>query len=307
MTVSRDDHSRKSNSDDSIRALIVGSTGQVGWELQRTAPEGVEVFAVDSSEMDIRDKNNIIEVLNSISPDIIINTAAYTDVDKAEDEPELAFSVNATGAGNLAELAYIQGARFIHISTDFVFDGMQSHPYFPDDIPNPVGVYGASKLAGERLVKKNSHEQAVIIRTSWVYSVHGDNFVKTMLKLMRERNELSVVADQVGTPTWAFNLANTIWRVGINSKYKGVLHCSDSGMASWYDFATAILDYSIELGLLEHSITIHPISSIQYKTRARRPAYSVLKNNISKLENKNYHWQHSLHLMLKELLERDEF
>lgn len=289
------------------RVLITGANGQVGWELQRAAPKGIEIIALNRNFLDIRDQNQVEKVVTELAPDIVINAAAYTAVDRAEQEPKHAFAVNAKGAGYLAEATHSQGARFIHISTDFVFDGAKSRPYLPDDLPSPLGVYGASKLAGEQLVREHTQNQAVIIRTSWVYSVHGHNFVKTMLRLMRERKELNVVADQVGTPTWALNLANTIWTICENTEYKGIYHCTDAGVASWYDFATAIRDYAVELGQIDRSITIHPISTREYPTLAPRPPFSVLNSAKCQIEirKRSCHWRHSLRRMMIELLERN--
>lgn len=262
--------------EEKTRVLIVGSTGQVGSELQRTAPEYMHVISADSEVLDITDQENVHKFVTKYSPEIIINAAAYTAVDTAEREEELAYAVNALGAGFLAEAAHAQGSKLIHISTDFVFDGKKSRPYLPNDEPNPLSVYGASKLAGEQKVTEISQGRAVIVRTSWVYSDRGHNFVKTMLKLMRERRELYVVDDQIGTPTWAFNLANNIWELVRGKECIGVFHCTDAGVASWYDFAIAIQQKGIRAGLLKHSIPIHPIPSSEFLTPARRPSFSVL-------------------------------
>lgn len=183
-----------------MKVLITGKNGQLGYELRATAPEGVEVFGYDVAELDITDQKEVLEKVTKLKPDVIINAAAYTAVDKAETDSELAYLVNETGAKYLAQAANRVNAKLIHISTDFVFDATKNTWYMPEDKTNPLGVYGASKLAGEEAVLAERPDQATIIRTSWVYSSHGNNFVKTMLKLMAERDELSVVADREKWP-----------------------------------------------------------------------------------------------------------
>jgi dTDP-4-dehydrorhamnose reductase len=236
----------------------------------------VELVCLTRRQLDITNEVAVAATIGAINPDLVINAAAYTAVDKAEAERESAFAVNATGAGNLAKAARQAGARFFHISTDFVFNGEKSSPYLPKDACDPVNVYGAGKLAGERLVTEYSDGQALILRTSWLYSAHGQNFVTTMLRLMRERDELGVVADQVGTPTWARTLAEVLWSAANKPTLAGIYHWSDVGVASWYDFAVAIQEEGRALGLLEKATPINPIRTEDYPTAARRPAYSVL-------------------------------
>jgi len=223
-------------------------------------------------------------------------------VDKAESQPELAFAVNATGPGNLAAAAGEVGARFIHLSTDFVFDGAKSSPYRPDDRPNPLNIYGASKLAGEVAVREKS-PGALIVRTSWLYAAHGHNFVKTMLRLLAEREQLQVVADQVGTPTWAGFLARALWAAAARPELRGIYHWSDAGVASWYDFALAIQEEALQLGLLSRAIPIEPITTAAYPTAALRPAYSVLDKSSAwrDLAIGGRHWRVALRIMLREL------
>lgn len=286
-----------------IKVLVTGSKGQLGWELQRTAPGDVQVITVDRDVLDITNKVAIVEFTSSIRPAIIINAAAYTAVDKAEQEPEIAFSINRDGVINLAEASSNIGARLIHVSTDFVFDGRQSKPYLPHDAPSPLGVYGASKLAGEQAAQSVLGENAVILRTAWVYSSHGHNFVKTMLRLMLEREQLGVVSDQIGTPTWANGLATTIWRLVANPRHNGIFHWTDAGVASWYDFAIAIQEEAYNLGLLTRRIPINPISTEAYPTPARRPSYSVLDKSFTwqALGLSPKHWRESLRSMLLEI------
>lgn len=195
-----------------MKVLIIGKSGQLAWELQRSTPPNIRQVALGSDELDITDHAAVDFHLNEIRPDLVINCAAYTAVDKAESEIEKAFRVNDLGVKNVATRCKELGARVVHVSTDFVFDGTKATPYLPDDPVNPVSVYGDSKLAGERMLFEIL-PASLIVRTAWVYSVQGNNFVKTMLRLMAERPHLNVVDDQVGTPTWAKGLANWIWCV----------------------------------------------------------------------------------------------
>ncbi|MCT8985728.1 dTDP-4-dehydrorhamnose reductase [Shewanella phaeophyticola] len=194
-----------------MKVLITGKNGQLGSELQRSCPDNIEIQCFDSQTLDITDIAIVNEILISFSPDIVINTAAYTAVDKAESDIDAAYAVNQTGVANLATACKAINAKLIHISTDFVFDGTKTTPYVSGDATNPLGVYGASKLAGEQAVSRILGEQAIIVRTAWVYSQFGNNFVKTMLRLMSEKEQLGVVYDQVGTPTWAAGLAKMLW------------------------------------------------------------------------------------------------
>ena len=283
------------------RILITGANGQLGWELNRTAPAGVDVVACNSLECDITNRQQVRAVLSECSPQVVINAAAYTAVDKAETDAERAFEVNSDGIAQLAETCVDVGARIIHISTDFVFDGRNSSPYRPSDSPNPTGVYGESKLAGEQRLLEIMPE-CTIIRTAWVYSSHGNNFVKTMLRLMAERQELGVVADQIGTPTWANGLARAIWQV-VPQEISGVYHWTDAGVASWYDFACAIQEEALVLGILKKPLTLRPLQTKDYPTPAIRPPYSVLdKSDLwKKLGVTAPHWRVSLRKMLQEI------
>jgi dTDP-4-dehydrorhamnose reductase len=283
--------------------MLTGANGQLGWELQRRAREaGWHTHALKRQALDISDRDAVRSIVHTLRPDIIINAAAYTGVDRAEAEPDLAYTVNRDGVANMARAARACGGRLVHISTDFVFDGAQGSPYEIDDAPNPQGVYGASKLAGEACVREILGREALIIRTAWVYSAHGSNFVKTMLQLMRERDELRVVDDQIGSPTWARGLADCIWRA-LDRRLAGTYHWTDAGAASWYDFATAIQEEAFSLGLLGKSVAISPIPASEYPTAAKRPSYSVL-SKWGSWQALNYtaaHWRASLRLMLGEL------
>jgi len=258
-----------------MRVLLVGGSGQLGRELQHCKPDNTELLAVSSQEFDLRDAELVTARVNAISPQVIINAAAYTAVDRAESEQEAAFAVNGQGAANLAQAARSVGAYCIQVSTDFVFDGAQSRPYLPTDQTHPLGVYGASKLAGEQLALAAYPEGMVVVRTAWLYSAFGNNFVTTMLRLMGERETIGVVADQVGTPTWGRGLAEALWQM-CRVQPKGIYHWTDAGVASWYDFAVAIQEEGLGCGLLNREIPIRPINTVDYPTPARRPAYSVL-------------------------------
>lgn len=287
-----------------MKALIIGKSGQLAWELQRTAPQGWDVVALASSELDISDQDAVHEQLRALAPAIVLNCAAYTAVDKAESEFDRADAINHLGARYLAQACRDIGARLLHVSTDFVFDGGKTTPYQVNDRTNPLGVYGATKLAGERAVEEVLGGEAVIVRTAWVYSAHGANFVKTMLRLMAEKPQLGVVYDQVGTPTWAKGLAEWLWAVASLPEVKGTFHWTDAGVASWYDFAVAIQDLAVAKGLLPQAIPIKPIPATAYPTPAKRPSFSVLdKTQAEQAANlQNVHWRQQLSSMLDELL-----
>lgn len=284
-----------------MKVLLTGAAGQLGWELQRTVPQGVALVAVDAAGLDITDSQAVARLVAEERPQAIINAAAYTAVDKAEAEPERARLVNAQGAAHLAQAAKAHDAFLVQLSTDFVFDGASSRPYGPADPPGPLGVYGASKLAGEQAVQQVLGEACAIIRTAWLYSAHGHNFVKTMLRLMAERDEVRVVADQIGTPTWAHGLAAAVWQLTCRS-LPGIHHWSDAGVASWYDFAVAIQEEAVALGLLDRTIPVVPITTADYPTPARRPAYSVLDKAATwaLLGGAAPHWRVQLRRMLHE-------
>ncbi|MDD3517594.1 MAG: dTDP-4-dehydrorhamnose reductase [Chromatiales bacterium] len=284
-----------------MKVLLLGSGGQLGWELQRAQPAAVDLVAPERAELDVTDATAIRRVVEDLAPDWIVNAAAYTAVDRAESEPELARAINRDGAAHVAQAAASKGSRLIHVSTDFIFDGALGRPYRPDDAPHPLGVYGASKLAGERAVLEALGERALVLRTAWLYSVHGANFVKTMLRLMAGDEPLRVVDDQVGTPTWAGGLAAAVWRA-IDGGIGGVHHWTDAGVASWYDFAVAIREEALVLGLLDRAVPVQPIPSSAFPTPARRPSFSVLDKVQSwPLLGTPPHWRTSLRRMLHEM------
>lgn len=281
-----------------MKVLLTGANGQVGRALQATAPAGAVVIATDIGELDICDGAAVAALVAREQPDIIFNAAAFTAVDRAETEEALAQRLNADAVAHLADAARDCGALLAHISTDFVFDGRSGSPYPPAAAPNPLSAYGRTKLAGERA----AGEDALILRTAWVYSVDGGNFVKTMLRLMAERDELRVVADQIGTPTLATGIATTLWALA-GARRTGIFHHTDSGAASWYDFAVAIHEEALAQGLLSRPIRIVPIATEDYPTPARRPAYSVLdkRATIAAIGAPAPHWRNNLRVMLKEL------
>lgn len=284
-----------------MRVLIFGGSGQAGRELQSILPSEIEVFAPASVECSITNGQAVERQTTEFRPDLVFNCAAYTAVDRAEDEKERAFAVNGEGAKHIAAAAQKAGAFLVHVSTDFVFDGTQSRPYRITDLPSPLGIYGASKLQGEQNVQEICGRNCAVLRTSWLYSSYGNNFVKTMLRLMGERDRLQVVSDQVGTPTWARGLAQALWQIG-SQKLAGLFHWSDAGVASWYDFSVAIMEEALDLGLLAKEIAVAPISSSSYPTAARRPSYSVLDKTSTwdALGGAALHWRKALRAMLVE-------
>lgn len=243
------------------------------------------------------------EKIRAFAPDIIVNSAAYTAVDKAETEPELAYAVNALAPQAIANAAKDIGAYVVHISTDYVFDGSQSSPYRETDATNPLGVYGQSKLQGEIAIA-NSGCVFLIVRTAWVYGVYGSgNFVKTMVRLGKEREEVRVVADQIGGPTWAKDLALAI-AVLTQQRAQGIYHYTNSGVASWYDFAVAIFEEVENLGIPRKLHQVVPIATADYPSPARRPAYSVLSHEkiVQALGSVPPHWRVSLRAMLHQAI-----
>lgn len=279
-----------------MKALVTGAGGQLGRALRDGAPEGAEVSAYTSLQLDIRDCEAVRTAVQASKPEYIINAAAFTSVDQAETQAELADAVNRGGVANLAIAAAEFGARLVHISTDFVFDGRASAPYRPGDKTSPLSVYGRTKRDGELAVGPDS----LIIRTGWVYGPTGRNFVATMLRLMRERDELQVVDDQIGTPTCTSSLAEAIWLLAA-ADARGVWHFSDSGVASWYDFAVAIMEEAVSLGILPHAISITPIATADYPTPAKRPRFSVLdkRETFAALGRAAPHWRANLRKTLK--------
>ncbi|WP_417612162.1 dTDP-4-dehydrorhamnose reductase [Parasphingorhabdus sp.] len=281
-----------------MKVLVTGFGGQLSTSLSLVKPSDVELITLSKEELNIADRSAVVDKVSAMSPKWIINAAAYTNVDKAEKEVSLAHSINCDAVSNLASVAEMVGARICHISTDFIFSGQSSTPYPVNAAPDPQNVYGKTKLAGEQAAGSD----ALIVRTSWVYSEVGNNFVKTMLNLFAKKVPVRVVADQIGSPTYARNLAETIWSL-ISLHRRGLFHYSDSGVASWYDFAVAISEEAFRLNLLGQHSEIEPIKTSEFPTPATRPHYSVLDTTLTSaaLGRKPPHWRSSLRQMLKEL------
>jgi dTDP-4-dehydrorhamnose reductase len=266
------------------------------------APSLSEVVLKTRAQLDISDAAGIARVLKEVRPSWVINGAAYTSVDLAEDQPEQAIAANDTAVGILANATSQAGCRLLHLSTDFVFDGNSNRAYLPTDKTNPLSVYGVSKLGGERQVLRAT-ANGIVLRTAWVYAALGRNFVLTMLKLMRERQEIRVVCDQIGAPTWASSAAAAIWGIIEADAPGGIYHWTDLGVASWYDFAVATQEEAQLKGLLDRAIPILPIQSAEYPTRAHRPEFSLLDAGSTRamLKVPAHHWRHNLRSMLDEL------
>ncbi|WP_022676937.1 dTDP-4-dehydrorhamnose reductase [Novosphingobium sp. B-7] len=281
-----------------MKVLILGGKGQLGRSLAATAPINAEIVSHDVDTLDVTDPVAVRAVTRDVRPDLIFNAAAYTAVDKAESDEAAAYAVNATAVGNLAAAAHDVGARFTHVSTDFVFDGLSGLPYSPDAPTAPLSVYGRTKLAGEVL----AGEDALIVRTAWVYALTGGNFVRSMLRLMSERPEVRVVADQFGTPTYAPGLAAALWTLSING-FTGVHHYTDAGACSWYDFAVAIQEEALGAGLLNDDVPVIPINTSDYPTAARRPHFSVLDktSTFAALGGPTPHWRANLRTLIAEI------
>ena len=289
-----------------MKILLTGINGQLGHELQHAlAPLG-EVIGVGRTTMDLTQPDQILRVIDAVQPDLIVNPAAYTAVDRAETETELAYAINAIAPQTIAQAAQRLQVPFIHVSTDYVFDGQKNTPYTEVDLPNPLGAYGRTKMAGEEGVRQNC-DHALILRTAWVYSAYGKgNFVKTMLRLGSQREEIRVVADQVGTPTWARDIAEAIAAIApIKPEPGTTYHFTNSGVASWYDFAVAIFEEAEAIGFPLKVQQVIPITTSEYPTPAKRPAYSVLANQKITAVLGTYppHWRTSLRRMLSQLFE----
>jgi dTDP-4-dehydrorhamnose reductase len=285
-----------------VKVVVTGAGGQLGSELARTIPAGCIATLLSSKQCDVRDAHSVAAMLEREQPDVLINAAGYTAVDKAETEIAAAERVNVLGPALLA--AARTDLRVLHVSTDFVFDGAQGRPYSPRDPTHPLSVYGRTKLEGESPVLALG-TRGLVLRTSWVYSMFGSNFAKTMLRLMATRPEVRVVADQVAAPTWARGLAETLWLAAQRPQLHGLHHWRDAGAASWYDFAAAIQEEALEIGLLSAPVRVSPITTQDYPTPAKRPSYSLLDctETWQAFEKTPPHWRVHLRRMLAELKE----
>lgn len=261
-----------------MKVLLTGANGQLGRCFQDIFPSDWELIPTDSDVLDITDQHSVNEFVQLYQPDVIVNAAAYTAVDKAESEVDMADKINAQGPYYLALASLSVGARFFHVSTDYVFDGSNSTPYKETDRTNPLGVYGETKLKGELLSQK-ANPKVTIIRTAWVFSEYGNNFVKTMLRLAKERNELKVVNDQFGCPTYAGDLARCIISLIKQNSQSDLYHYCGNEAMSWCDFAKRIIKVANQIGKLDKQINIIGISTLEYPTPTKRPHYSVLNRN----------------------------
>lgn len=296
-----------------MKILLTGKDGQLGWELERTLQTLGSVHAFDRNSLDLSSADQIRSTIGDVQPTLIINAAAYTAVDKAESDQSQAMLINATAPAIMAEEAKKIGAALIHYSTDYVFDGNDSSPYLETDQTSPVNVYGETKLAGENAIS-NAEIPYLILRTSWVYAARGENFLLTMLRLMHERNSLSIVSDQHGAPTWSRTIAeatgqmiaqlvkNNPTDLSTFKQYSGIYHLTAQGETSWYEFALSILNRAAVLQDQQNKIRISPIPSSEYPVPAKRPSNSTL--SLDKIEQtfglKLPHWENALALCLKD-------
>ncbi|NMD68817.1 dTDP-4-dehydrorhamnose reductase [Bacillus sp. DNRA2] len=279
-----------------MKVVVTGVQGQLGYDLAKQLVAGNhEVFATGRNELDITDEVAVHAFIEEVKPDAIIHSAAYTNVDKAEEDEETAYKVNALGAKYLAQAAAKVGAKLVYVSTDYVFNGTATEPYEPEQETDPLGVYGKTKLAGEEFVQQSLNE-FFIVRTAWVYGINGHNFVKTMLRLGEERGEVGVVADQVGSPTYTVDLAAFIIELVQSEKY-GIYHASNEGVCSWYEFAEEIFK---QAGM---NVKVNPLTTDQFPRPAARPSYSVLskKKNVEQGLTPLRDWKEALSAYLVEL------
>ena len=296
-----------------LTVVLLGASGQLGQTVQSLWPSltsgtgaAVNLVPLSRAELDISDESALQRGITPLEPDWIVNAAAYTAVDRAESEPGQARAANDTGADNIARLASRLDCRMLQVSTDYVFSGNACKPYQPQDPTAPLGVYGASKLAGEKAVLDNLGHRAVIVRTGWLYSPYGTNFLLTMLRLMAQRDQLTVVDDQVGTPTSSHSLAQLLLHIVQQDIAGGIYHWSDAGVASWFDFAVAIQEEALAMGLLGRAIPVLPIPGSRYPTAAKRPHYSVLDKSATEavVQLAPRHWRIRLREVLQELKSR---
>ena len=287
--------------------VVTGACGQLALTIKErwasfSGANEFELVCKDKKQLDITSKDSIEKTFDNQNFSVLINTAAYTAVDKAESEQDKAYILNHLGPENLASYSLKSNSKLIHLSTDFVFSGKKGKPYLTTDLTDPLSVYGKSKRAGEAAILGMNPHLSTVIRTSWLYSPHKNNFVKSMIRLMSEKESLRVVKDQIGSPTSTDSLVDLLFTMLKTEDYSGIYHWSDSGSVSWYDFALVIQDYCIDVGLLKKRIPIIPIGTSQYPTPARRPKYSVmdLSLTIEKYSIEPKPWKESL----KRVIER---
>ena len=287
-----------------VRVVVFGAAGQLGFELQRTVPPGHTVIPLVLNDADIRVRDAVADAIGATRPDVVVNCAAFTNVDGAESAGDAAMATNGVAPGIVAEEAGRARARMLHISTDYVFDGCANSPYAVGATPNPLSVYGATKLEGERRVLA-AGIGAVVVRTAWLHSSVGTNFVRTAVRLLTSGKGMRVVDDQIGTPTRARHLATALWRLAEQRDVAGIVHFTDAGVGSWYDVAMAVVDSLRDRGKLAAGASVEPISSAQWRSVARRPLYSVLDKHDSwqRIGFVPPHWSHGVAATTEELLD----
>ncbi|MGN3975558.1 dTDP-4-dehydrorhamnose reductase [Tsuneonella sp. SYSU-LHT278] len=281
-----------------MKILVTGAAGQLGRALLASAPRDAEVIPATRDMFDLADRSAIARALADVRPDVVVNAGAYVAVDRAESEEALANAVNAGAVEAMAEALARTGGRLVQVSTDFVFDGDSPRAWMPGDPRNPISAYGRSKAAGEVA----AGDRAIVVRTAWVHGAGGANFVTTMLRLMRERDEVRVVCDQIGAPTWTGGLAQAIWGL-VERDAVDTWHWSDAGVASWYDFALAIQEEALALGVLDRAVPVNPIPTSEFPTPAARPAFSLLDSSETRsfLGLQAVHWRENLRRHLREV------
>ena len=297
-----------------MKILLTGASGQLGNAILNTKPsimleEEINLISTTRDEIDLSNPDLCKKTIIKLNPDWVINAAAYTMVDQAEDFPDLAFTVNSQAPKAMAEALKFTGGKLLQISTDFVFDGQQGIPYKPFDKRKPLNIYGETKAKGEEAVEKIliSEGQGKILRTSWLMGPIGNNFALTMLRMHREKNQINVVSDQIGSPTSTIKLALACWRILKKDlekkKFSDVLHYCDSGVASWYDVAIAVGEISKRIGIIDEPAKVNPIPALDWKTKAKRPNFSVLENlyTIKELNLEPVHWRNALEDMIKRI------
>jgi len=262
-----------------MKVLVLGANGQLGYEFLNFLKDKVELYSFSHSELDILDFEKLVDKFNEISPDVVINCAAYTKVDQAEKEQTLAYQINSIGAKSVSFASFKVKAKVVYFSTDYVFDGLKGSSYREFDKPNPISIYGKTKLAGEIYTKEHNPNH-LILRISWLYGINGSNFVKTIIRLAKEKGELKVVNDQIGAPTYTLDVVKQTWKL-IQDDSVGLYHSSNVGQTTWFEFAKRIVEQ------LNLKVKVLPIKTNEFIVLARRPSFSVLDNYLLKIENKN--------------------
>jgi len=301
-----------------MKILLTGAKGQLGRTLGLMKPENVNLISLSRKELDLTDQKRCFEIVKDLRPDWIINAAAYTNVEKAEEEKEIAFKINAEAPKSFAQAIEICGGKLIQISTDFVFGGHQNVPYQITQKPDPINTYGETKAYGEIYIKDvlNKKNNFLILRTSWLMSDLGQNFAFKIINLLLNKKEIAVVNDQIGVPTTTYSLANIIWKIiYLSSKNQdanaipNVLHWSDSGIATWYDVAVLIEETTRKLGLIEKTNYIKPIQNSMFESKTKRPTYSVLDSSKthSLLDLPYIHWKENLNEIIKKIYKKENF